>query len=341
MKNEEPADLPSVIHRAFVPLCVSLVAAALLTAFRDEGFVYALGAVLAWLLVILFTAFHVGHRWDVCPRCDQPPKRVATPEARARLARYVHGFWVRQFERLLMWVTLLAVVMPKPYLEGVGGWWRLAPAGAYATVAAVLVRSLTLVGRHKEYSDECHLEWCRANGRRVKVPNWFQRAVSHYGVWVLLVLIPGTIAFGLRSLGQGHFWLQVAYGAALAILFYTLWAVGKFHTGALCLVCADRLPDNGGALAEKRMRWLRLHHVLKVVAPASAAALWVVSWLFPGTVYGRAALGAAGLCLIGWMVLNRMHSRVQPWCPWCRDGDEGEEAEADVPDPSTNQPVPA
>lgn len=336
--SEETPELAALTHRAAWPMAVCSVAACFLTAFREEGVWFLVGAVAAWLLALLFGGAVLEHRWDVCSYCDAPPRRIATAEGRARLARRVHGRVTGRVMGITMLVLIVYIVMPKPYMEHVTGWWRLIPAGAYALIALVTMAAIRRSALHKTHQDECHVEWCRAGRTKTRVPNARQRVTAHYAIWILLVLIPGTVALGAVALERTG--LQVAYGGALLLDVYILAVAIKWHTETPCLICAVRFPTDAVAVAEKRKPWLRLHHVLGVTGWVCVSVVWVASWLGAGTVYGRAALGAAGLCVIGMMALSRAHGRVQPWCPWCRD-DDGDEAGADTPDPSTMQPAPA
>ncbi|MEY9840677.1 hypothetical protein [Streptacidiphilus sp. EB103A] len=323
----------SRIHFAERFTTPAIVLAAALTAFREDGTSVLAAAVAAWLCAITALAMSLVHQWDVCPLCQGPPAAVASPQARLRLATRLHRRGHTTGTRAAVVLAAVFVVMPKPYLHDLG-WWRPAVAAAYAGAALYLARDLTQVTVHGRHREECPDERCRASRR--PTPRPWQSVLAHHGLWIMLVAVPATCALALTA--HGRTGLQVCYGTGLLVIAYVLLMVFGHHTDSLCVLCAVRLPDNGSAQAERRGTWLRTTHRTRIAAPIGVGALWVLSWVFAATTAGHLLLALAGLLLVAVLVLNRVHGRLQPWCPWCRD--EGGNTHIQTPEPAPAQPLP-
>ncbi|MGW7100324.1 hypothetical protein [Streptomyces sp. NPDC054838] len=338
---DDRPELSTIAHRARTALWPPLVAAACLTAAQDRGLAYRVGATGAWALAFVFLAFAAAHQWDICSHCEKPPRQEATPEARLRLARLVHPGRAKRF--VIRWSAkafVCAVVLPKPYLNALGPWRPAVLAPLYLLLAAIVVRALMNEQTHERHRDECFLERCRAGQMRVPHKRW-QHEVGHHALWVLLPLIPAVTALGMAALSRPSLEITYALGvlATLQAMNYHL----QYHSKNPCMVCARRIPANGSQIAERplRKRMLRTDHLLRLTAPVTTLAAWTLSWVFPHTWAGRTLLGAAAAILVIWLVLGRAHSRLQPWCPWCRDCDGDEEAVDPSPVPGLGQPLPA
>lgn len=92
------------------------------------------------------------------------------------------------------------------------------------------------------------------------------------------------------------------------------------HTAVLCETCIAEFPIDGDAQATKRMKYLAYNHNVN-------HALWKIAFLWGGAIF----LGSQYKWLIGlpWVVTcfdvraRTFHRRLEPWCPWCRDEDDG------------------
>lgn len=326
-------EMSSRVHHARHAVTPAVLIAATLTVFYREGLAFLLGAVAAWLLVMLFVSFQAGHEWDTCSHCTQPPKHLATEAARARLARFAHRRRRRLTGQLLMLATLTAALAPKDYLDH---WWGKAGAAVlYAVTALWLTYSTTRFVQHENYREECHNERCRAN---VKRPRRFSVWLGHYGLWFLIVLVPANAALGMMALHQGRLY-NIAYAVGLLAIADLTGCLIFTHLDTPCVRCARHLPIDAEEQAERKSRWLKAHHRLHYWLPGLAFGAWVTSWTVAGTPAGRIMVACAVALLLPWAALIRVHGRLQPWCPWCRDNG-GENAAEDAPDPSRNQPAP-
>lgn len=329
------------IHRAGKGLWPSTVLACAITPYHDLNIGMSVATVGMWILTIFFGTMAGQHQWDLCSLCAHPPKIIATDEARNRIAHRHHGTTNRWLMRFMIFAFLVHVVSPKPYMDP--PWAKPVMAVIYLGVAMVFLWDFRRSILHKRSHSECHVEWCRAG--LSNDPAKFRRkqrhvTVGHYGLWFILVISPVVCILGFFSLrGVGDPFTTFGYPAALIVLILVILDVMVLHSDTPCTHCARNLPDNPEEAAEKRMKWLKTFHRARWWLIGGSLTVWVGSWIFPAMVAGRIMLyvGVLSVCL--WAVLDRIHSPVKPWCPWCRD-DGGEEAAADVPDPSTNIPSP-
>lgn len=331
----------SVVHRGRYPLIPMLAIASGLSAAHELGLAFMLGAVAAWLLCFFFAFCASEHDWKVCSLCDGPPRREATPAARARLARQRHSRVLSEVVFFMLAVVIMHAVLPKPYL---GPWWAKAAAGVvyFLTAAGLAVMSVRM-GHHERYRAECHIEWCRAGLERKPRTERRQMRVmrhGHYGVWAVAVLAPGACAVGLFTTTHPYLLLRIAYGLLLIFLAVAVADITIGHSNMPCLYCAKSLPDNPEQEAESRMSWLLLFHRTRYPVLTGAGIGWVVSWVLAGTIPAKVLVCTAALAVLYWAVLERVHSPVKPWCPWCKD-DGGEDAGSEAPDPASSVPSPA
>lgn len=165
-------------------------------------------------------------------------------------------------------------------------------------------------------------------------PSRWQRTatrLTHYDP----LAVAAVFAAALVSEIVGYWWGVVIYWTAFA-LFMVVSAATLHHSFLLCPRCASATPLDGPGTAAKRSRTLRLYHwsrtrrsilgfaVGLVFAPVAAALLHI-------------PYGAAALPLYVYMAMQSVaglrHRPLQPWCPQCHWGDEGDDHETPVPPP--------
>lgn len=167
----------------------------------------------------------------------------------------------------------------------------------------------------------------------------------------------------------GHYWLplMVGYDLLEAPLFWlhgTVWdgistaAVipvtllmlhGVRHEVKLCAPCAVKIPLDGHEAARARRRTLRAVHWAArrhgwtmgrlSFRPSRAFLMLLVlvlaGYLLPKGPWWLVGNGIAFDAFFCSMILgNRIHQRLQPWCPQCRWGDGGEAEPSPDPSPS-------
>ena len=329
------------VHRARWYVAPLSAVAAVLSALYSYGLAFATGAVVAWLLLLLFIFMSSTHDWRVCSLCDEPPRSSATTKARALLARHRHGRWRGGLMRLMLTALLAHAILPKPYHNP--PWWaRAVTAAVYFTAAMLFSVSVRRLTQHAWYTDECPVDWCRAGLERKPGITWRQRRamwVGHYAMWCIIVMAPAACAVGLHSVHHPTTGWRMAYALLLVLLATVVLNACMDHTLELCVHCAKNPPSNGGESAERRMKWLRLFHVTRISVLTGSFLVWAASWALAGSATAKILVCCAALAIMFWAVLERVHSPVKPWCPWCRD-DDGDDARTEAPDPSSHVPSP-
>lgn len=115
------------------------------------------------------------------------------------------------------------------------------------------------------------------------------------------------------------------------------------HSKHLCEQCFASMSVNASEEAESRRPLLRLDHSIsdsEYRAPALGITLLVclVASHLVGYPADAAILTVNSAVLGGWVWVSMIHSRYQPWCPWC-DEHGGDDDREDVPTPEQPQLV--
>ena len=122
-----------------------------------------------------------------------------------------------------------------------------------------------------------------------------------------------------------------------------VWIIAQgLHTRRenLCVRCAEAMPSNPCAAVERGRVWLRLHHrltdspVVFVVYVGVQVLACLPTWLGWRGLDWLWFLPIAGLTRL-WL----HHAAVRPWCPYCREWDDGGDHEPSLtPDPAGTKP---
>jgi hypothetical protein len=159
------------------------------------------------------------------------------------------------------------------------------------------------------------------------------RIVGHYAPRVLAVLVGVLVGLTLVPAAAA----AVAWYALLALLGVAL-LLGLamlVHNRGLCEHCIASLPLDAAGTAQRQALRFRVAHLFesRLFALGYLAALVTCGFVSTNPVgrYGWAAAEGS----LGYLVLVYLtHQRLQPWCPYCRNG--GEEHLV----PTTPEPVP-
>ncbi|TLQ39242.1 hypothetical protein [Streptomyces marianii] len=143
--------------------------------------------------------------------------------------------------------------------------------------------------------------------------------------------LPRSVAIAL-SVG-----LLIAAGSGLAAMYR--------HHGRLCERCVEEMPLNPQETASKRRSLLRLYHASVVLAVfnVSVMAVFLLALTREWTALEIVAFEVILVTSLAAIVSQRSHSRLQPWCPWCRHGGRGPREVQGDPEPTAGhgRPLPA
>jgi hypothetical protein len=162
------------------------------------------------------------------------------------------------------------------------------------------------------------------------------KKVMHRAHWVYAI---SFIPMAITSFGPtdgvwgslGSFSTVVMVGASF---------VNQQHGMSLCEECVSDFRPDSAEYAEKRgWRFTAVHKYAPPIVLVGLLAVGAAIFLHRPT---SSYLLVSYFVLAGsFALLVRFHGSYRPWCPYCRRGGGGDSASEDVPDPSTNQPVPA
>lgn len=143
---------------------------------------------------------------------------------------------------------------------------------------------------------------------------------GHYGPELLCASVLAVIAYGLHP-PQGAF----ALTAPVALVTFVLgsWVLMRRHDHGLCERCVAALPLNAAEVAARyRRRFWLAHHLgrPRVLIPYLTV---LIGSNFATTTAGRLGWAVIQTSMIYLIMSYSTHRRLQPWCPWCRGGDDG------------------
>lgn len=118
-----------------------------------------------------------------------------------------------------------------------------------------------------------------------------------------------------------------------------------YHDRKLCHACMKEIPFlNPQAEVDKHIRKLRFAHryVLQRVILLSAVGLSLAEPIamgfgFKNVIVSLLTLASifAAMVIVGYV--TRLHNRLQPWCPFCRNHGHGDHDHPEPPDPTLNE----
>jgi hypothetical protein len=171
-------------------------------------------------------------------------------------------------------------------------------------------------------------------------------AVGHYSPRLVLWILLLSSALTLTGFDIGML-AAILFAAAIGGILLSRTMV---HDIRLCKKCITRMPTNPGAVVERKDRSLRFAHFVMVRHWWAPLAYLIGMIAVQTAVFGLASFGeyaedvifeitVTWPCVLLYMALNT-HTRLRPWCPYCRWGSGGPKEVVPDPDPSDRRPVP-
>jgi hypothetical protein len=160
------------------------------------------------------------------------------------------------------------------------------------------------------------------------------KTVGHYAPWFLVALVGAFIGLTLAPDAFSFLSWQVL----IVLLAFALFSGVSIllHNRQLCERCIAALPLDAATVADRYSLRFRTAHLFerKLIAIGYLATVLASSFLSTHPV-GRYAWALAQVSLIYLVLVYVTHQRLQPWCPYCKNG--GEEQNA----PTPPRPIPA
>lgn len=169
--------------------------------------------------------------------------------------------------------------------------------------------------------------------------------------------ILADLAWGIIGPGDTFF---TATALVCSVVFMVGVIISATHDPSECLVCFEAFPlEHAEAMARRHMGSLRGYHLYVLFLGAvfrGLLGLWTKLRRGKAQTTYTISMGTASLAVwmplmvltpfaprpwggiismttILWvMVVGSRHRRLEMWCPWCRDDDDGDDPE-EVPDP--------
>jgi hypothetical protein len=154
--------------------------------------------------------------------------------------------------------------------------------------------------------------------------------IGHHSPALLSASILGVILLGLYPPQSA-----LALTMPIALLAFVLmsWLLMRQHDRRLCELCMAAMPLNPSELAAhyKTRFWLA-HSGGKPAFLVPYLAVLIGSNFLTGTI-GRIGWAIVQSSMIYLILAYSSHRRLQPWCPWCREGGGGQDDRDDVTPP--------
>lgn len=163
--------------------------------------------------------------------------------------------------------------------------------------------------------------------------------IGHYGVHILIAAIVASIVLVLRPLPADQPAAAIVPLTLLAVVIGS-WPLMRSHDRHLCENCMAAMPLNA---EETSARFRRRFQVAHIFADRRLAVAYLLGLIVSGLVLlGGAVPQPAGQWLWAaiqssmiYLVLSySTHRTLQPWCPQCKGGGDGDRADAPDPLPS-------
>jgi hypothetical protein len=163
---------------------------------------------------------------------------------------------------------------------------------------------------------------------------------GHHAPTVLTGVIVAYIVFVLRPPPPGSLAGVVAPSVLVAILLSS-WVAMRRHDRRLCEFCVAGMPINPAEAAIRYRRRLALAHLgsHRTIASAYVVVLLGSNLLILGgppllRLCGPYVWAGVQATMIYLVLSHTTHRRLQPWCPQCAGGDDGDHALEQDPEPS-------
>jgi hypothetical protein len=163
---------------------------------------------------------------------------------------------------------------------------------------------------------------------------WSERLYGRWGHFapeLLMGAIGAVILLGFRPV-----YGPLALASSLGLVSFVLvsWVLMRRHDRSLCEHCVAAMPLNPSELAVRyRTRFWMSHAGAEPRYILPYLAVLIGSNFATGT-FGRLAWAIVQSSMIFLILAYSTHRRLQPWCPWCREGGGGDD------EPATPDPVP-
>jgi hypothetical protein len=125
----------------------------------------------------------------------------------------------------------------------------------------------------------------------------------------------------------------MALTVSLTLFAFVLlcWLLMREHDRRLCEQCVHEIPLNPAEHAKRYQRRFWMAHTGSEPRFLGPYLIVLVSSNFATSGIGRVGWALVQLSMVYLILSQATHRKLQPWCPWCRDGGGGEEVDETPP----------
>ncbi len=156
------------------------------------------------------------------------------------------------------------------------------------------------------------------------------RGWGHLAPQLLSGAIVGAIALGVRPVAPTL--LTLLSSLTLLVFVVVTWLFMRQHDRRLCERCAASMPLNAAEHAARFGRRFRLAHAGSNPWVMIPYLVVLVGSNFLTSPAGRIGWALVQSTMIYLIMAHCTHRRLQPWCPQCSGGGDGEQDKVDEPD---------
>jgi hypothetical protein len=139
---------------------------------------------------------------------------------------------------------------------------------------------------------------------------------------MLIAAIFGTVALGLKPLPG---LVGITVPIALFGLVLICWMLMRQHDRRLCEQCMLTMPLNPSEKAARYQRRFWMAHTGSQPRFLIPYLVVLISSNFATSGIGRIGWALIQLTMVYLIMAQSTHRKLQPWCPWCREGGGGAE----------------
>lgn len=152
--------------------------------------------------------------------------------------------------------------------------------------------------------------------------------LGHHASEMLIGSIIAVVALGLQPLPG---LLGITVPVTLFAFVLLSWALMRQHDRRLCEQCVLTMPLNPAEKATRFQRRFWMAHTGSEPRFLVPYLIVLLSSNFASSTIGRVGWAAIQLSMIYPILAQQTHRKLQPWCPWCRDGGGGSDIDERPP----------
>jgi hypothetical protein len=167
-----------------------------------------------------------------------------------------------------------------------------------------------------------------AEGARLPWDHRLSGALGHHAVNMLIGAIVAVVAIQLVPMVPI---MALTVSATLFAFVILCWLLMREHDRRLCERCVLEIPLDPAEQAKRYRRRFWMAHTGSEPRFLVPYLIVLISSNFATSTIGRVGWALIQMSMAYLILSQSTHRKLQPWCPWCRDGGGGEEVDDTPP----------